>query len=286
MKQTLKRLLPVAVSRRLRRLGRLRWVTKLGLVRAYSCDYLKNPWVAAKFVFTDPEVESHSFELTNENELCEFLARMLDVPINRVQMVLQEAKSDSILNRNRGFSLYRKRRPPVGRRLSWYIIARITRPKFVVETGIYDGLGSETLLRALQINASEGFPGILTSFDMFQDSGDAVHPSLRPNWRRVLGMTQDTLESALSKEAVDLFVRDTPPIPELIAFELKAAVTRSGSTLVVIDSSGDFATEQLLSLKSSHGLDGKVQTFIDRPLRHVQSENRQSYAVLRRKGGV
>lgn len=285
MRQTLKRLLPVTVSRRLRRLGRLRWVTKFRLVRAYGCGYLKKPWVATRFILLDPEVESHSFELTNEDELCEFLARLLEEPLDRVRAVLLEAKSDSILNRDRGFSLYRKRRPPLGRRLSWYIVARITRPKFAVETGIYDGLGSEALLRALQLNESEGFPGTLTSFDMFADSGDAVHPSLRSGWRRVLGMTQDTLAPALSGKTVDLFIRDTPPIAELVKYELCTAVRHADTQLVVIDSTGDFATEELRSLRCLHGLDGEVQSFSDRPLHHVMSENRQSYAVLRGKVG-
>ena len=43
------------------------------------------------------------------------------------------------------------------RRIGWYIIARILKPKIIVETGLDKGLGSVILAEALIKNKSEGF---------------------------------------------------------------------------------------------------------------------------------
>jgi hypothetical protein len=280
VKALLKRTLPVCVSRRLRRLGRLRWVTKYRLLRGYGCDPRAEPLVAARFVLADPEVESHSFELANEAELCAFLSRFLGADPARVAAAVAEAKADPVLARDRGFMLSLKRRPPLGRRLSWFVVARLTRPRLVVETGIHDGLGSEALLRALQLNALDGHPGRLVSFDVFADTGWAVAGELRPGWDRVIGSTYDVLEPTLAGRRVDLFVRDTPPAPEHVRFELAAAARHAGRRLVLIDSAGGGAMPVMAGLCRGAGVEGTAEVFVERPLNHVLRENHQAYAVL------
>jgi hypothetical protein len=38
----------------------------------------------------------------------------------------------------------------LGRRIGWYAFARATKPKLVVETGVHQGIGAVTLIRALE----------------------------------------------------------------------------------------------------------------------------------------
>lgn len=279
MKTVLKRLLPVRISRQLRRLGRLRWMTKYQLLRAYGCNPQSVPMIAAKFVLLDPEVESHSFEIANEAELCLFLCRFFGFDAARVEAVLTEAKADPVLSRDRGFSLSRKRHPPLGRRLAWFIIARLKKPRLIVETGIYDGLGSEVLLRALQLNALEGRPGRLISFDIFADSGRAVAGELRGEWQRMIGSTFEILEPTLRGQRVDLFIRDTPPAMDHIRFEINVAIQNAGDSLTVIDSGGEGAAPVLREHCRLGAECSRVEVFTERTLHHVQPENRQAYAI-------
>lgn len=279
MKAILKRTLPASWNRRLRRLGRLRWLTKARLLRSYGFDPRADPLLAASFVLLDPEVESHSYELANEEEMARFLAALLRVGPEVVRPYLAEARSDPVLGRDRGWRLSIKRRTPLGRRLAWYAIARVTKPRVVVETGIHDGLGSEALLRALERNAAEGSPGQLISFDLYDDTGWAVAPALRPGWQRVIGSTYDVLAPALAGRAVDLFIRDTPPIDALVRHELGVAMRHAAPTMIVVDSSGEGAIalrEICRDLPPTRR--GEIHVFADRPLNHVLRQNPHAYA--------
>lgn len=279
MKELLKRTLPTAWRRRLRRLGRLRWMTKYGLLKAYDFKPWSDPFLAARFVLWDPEVESHSYELENEQDLVTFLANLLKVNDSLVSGYLSEAKSDPVLLRDRGFRLSIKRRTPLGRRTAWYLITRITKPRLVVETGIHDGLGSETVLRALQRNAEEGSEGQLISFDIYADTGWAIAPSLKVRWRQVIGSTFDALEPALRGRQVDFFIRDTPPSERNVRFELGIALRHAADKLIVVDSAGEGA----IVLREICGrLGGTCDVFVDLPRRHVLRANPHAYARFER----
>lgn len=275
VKSFLKRHLPPSWLRRLRRLGRFRWITKYRLLSAYGFPLKDDPLLAARFVLTDPEVESHSYELANEHELVVFLADLLQADRCAVAAYVAEATSDPVLLRNRGWRLSIKRRTPLGRRTAWYVIARVIKPRLVVETGIHDGLGSEALLRALERNALEGHEGELMSIDIHKDTGWAVAPHLKGRWKQVIGSTFDLLESMLEGRAVDLFIRDTPPSDRNVRFELDVALRHAAQTLTIVDSAGEGA---IVLRELCRRVGGTTQVFIDRPLRHVLRANPHAYA--------
>ena len=60
---------------------------------------------------------------------------------------------------------------PFGRRLGWYAIARATKPKVIVETGVERGHGSVLLCSAILHNAIEGFPGRYFGTDIDPSAG-------------------------------------------------------------------------------------------------------------------
>jgi predicted O-methyltransferase YrrM len=98
---------------------------------------------------------------------------------------------------------------PYGRRLGWYAIARATKPRTIVETGVHDGLGSTVLLRALERNAAEGRPGSLISFDPVPSAGWLIPSSLRVQHQLVEGPAPDLFTAVLRDRQVDMFIHDS-----------------------------------------------------------------------------
>jgi hypothetical protein len=218
---------------RLHRLGRFRWGTKYKLMRTYKTDASLSSRL--RYLLFDPEIESFSFDIENEAEVVAGLAAALGRPAVELASYVEEVRRDPELTRWRPTMRHRL---PIGNRLSWYLIARAEKPRVVVETGIYQGLGSLTLLRALQRNAEDGHPGELMSFDALADAGALVRPHLRERWRRVIGHTGETLPAALEGREVGLMFQDTPHTEENQRFEFGAVLDHASERLLLFDSSG------------------------------------------------
>ena len=128
------------------------------------------------YVLLDPEPDNFTYELDNEQELADWVARVSGREAAEVDVVLAEARGDRVLtDRLRAATAGRwwwsKPQPPFGKRLAWYALARLLKPALIVETGVHDGLGSLLLLRALERNALEGASGRLVSFDVNPAAG-------------------------------------------------------------------------------------------------------------------
>jgi hypothetical protein len=224
-------------------------------------------------------VESFSYDLANADELAAFLAPILDIDQAQAARWIDEARSDPILTRDRGFHWSSKRRQPLGNRTLWYVVIRATKPMLVVEAGVHEGLGSEMILVALRHNAAEGFPGKLVSFDIFQDTGWQVAPELRDNWEFVLESTLTGMERALRGREVDLFIHETPHTDEFITHEATVAARHAGERLIVIDTSGHTCG----ALRQITGACGaSCDFFLDHPHDHIVRSNGTNVAVFDR----
>lgn len=239
---------------RTHRLARLRWWTKYRVARTSRADI---GWRArAAYVLFDPEIESYSYELDNEAEAIAALAVALGRPAQELSAYAAETRTDPELNellrRHLRWRLDTKRRPPLGNRLAWYVIVRARKPRLIVETGIYLGLGSLALLRALERNAEEGNPGELISFDTILSAGSMVRAPMRRHWRRIIGTTQDMLLPALEGRSVDMLFQDTPHTEENQRFEFTAALMHAAQRLLLLDASGGTAPT-LRAICAEHG---------------------------------
>ncbi len=261
---------------RLHRLGRFRWLTKYRLMRGYQADVTLGGRI--RYVLLDPEIESFSFDVENEAEMVAGLAAALGRPAVELASYVEEVRDDPELSRWRWTM---KRRLPIGNRLPWYLIARAEKPRVVVETGIYQGLGSLTLLRALARNAEEGHPGELISFDEVADAGALVGPHLREGWHRVIGSTRETLPGALEGRQVDLMFQDTPHTMENQSFEFGAILERAAPRLLLFDCSGGESPTLHSVAKERRGFYHAV------PLRsrdHIYPGSAVTFAVFDRRG--
>jgi Methyltransferase domain len=219
-------------------LSRLRWVTKYRLLRKEGVSVRRN----LGYVLLDPEVGSFTFRVANVRDVLEAIAEVTGVGFSELEGFAREAESDPELGdrlaRRLRWRFAVKHRPALGRRLGWYVLVRAVRPGLVCETGIYHGLGSLAILRALERNAAEGSPGELLSFDASAEAGSIVDRAHYPNWRTVVGMTSDTLEAAVMGRSVGVMIQDTAHTFENQSREFGVALRHADPRLVLVDEGG------------------------------------------------
>ncbi|HWJ51356.1 MAG TPA: class I SAM-dependent methyltransferase [Solirubrobacteraceae bacterium] len=265
IKSWLKRLSP-SLQNRLRRFSRLRWLEKARLTRYYQVSFRARPWQVAKYVLWAPDVGDFSYELDNEAELVSFLASALALEPTQVKGYLDEIHTAPEVTHDLAATVRRrpdmKRRPGLGHRVAWYVVARAIKPQLVVETGIKHGLGALVLLVALERNAREGSDGRLISFDPDPESGWVVPEAMRRSWRPVFATSFDAFDEQLAGEQIDLFICDTPPDTELEDFEMHAALRHAAPGIVLIAGNGD-RTTVLPDLAAERG--GDYRFFTERP---------------------
>lgn len=267
--------LPAPIARPLQRgfdaaaphIGRIRWIHKTRLLRAYDPRFWRHPGVAARYVLLDPEIDNFTYDLANRDELVAFLAAATGASATEVGALLAEADADPLLQQPAPLRrrLDRKRRPRYGRRLGWYVLVRLQRPAVVVETGIHDGLGSLLLLRALERNAQEGHPGELLSFDIDPSTGWLVDERHRGRWTRTIGSTYDVLESVIGDRRVGMLIHDSDHTYECERFEFGVGLAHRTHPLTLV-SDNAHATSALRDLCTEHGWEYRY--FGERPADH------------------
>jgi len=94
-----------------------------------------------------------------------------------------------------------------GRRLGWYAIARIIKPKVIIETGVDLGIGSCVLSSALLMNKSEGFEGQYIGTEINIQAGKLYQSPYNSVGRIIYGDSIETLNQIESK--IDLFINDS-----------------------------------------------------------------------------
>ncbi|MEI1305755.1 class I SAM-dependent methyltransferase [Rhizobium aouanii] len=94
-----------------------------------------------------------------------------------------------------------------GRRLGWYAIARVKKPKVLIETGVDHGVGSCVLASALLRNAAEGHPGRYYGTEIRPEAGALFTGEYATVGRILYG---DSIQSLTTfAEPIDMFVNDS-----------------------------------------------------------------------------
>jgi predicted O-methyltransferase YrrM len=248
-----------------RSLRRVRWVHKARAVRR-SGHHIRRHW---QFVLVSPEPDNYTYRIKNEGELAAWAAAVAWCDEAAARALVQEPSHDVELDQRLRSAtadhwLWTKRSPPFGKRLGWYALARALRPRRVIEIGAHDGLGSLLLLRALELNQLEGFPGMLVSFDVNPAAGWLVGE--HPQWQLRIQSSDEGLPEVLSPTApVDMLVYDGWHTFEAEYADLRVAADHlsSGGVLVSDDAQ---VTRALVRLCEERGFD--YAEFQEVPLDH------------------
>jgi Methyltransferase domain len=248
-------------------LPRLRWWTKLRIVQNYGVKVRDRQTL--RYVFFDPELANFTYELANRDELAAFIANTFDLAPKQVEQYFREADEDPELDEGlrKRLSQRRDRKsvPLFGRRLGWYALARILKPRVIVETGIHDGLGSVLLLRALDRNAADCPDGRLISVDVNPQSGWLVSERLRERWTPVFGSTFAVLEAAVAGFEIGMIVHDSVHTYECERFEFATALAHAAPTIALV-SDNAHATSALRDVCAEIGIEYRF--FRERPSDH------------------
>jgi Methyltransferase domain len=282
VKDGLKRRLP-AVRAAWRRLSRLRWAAKYHVIR-YSGRRLLDP-LSLRYVLTDPEVESHTYEIANRDELVAFCVDAFGLDEELVRRLMDEAERDpeltTLLRRRTRFAFDLKTEPPLGQRLVWWVLVRARKPALIVETGVYEGLGSLVLLTATERNAAEGGPDArVIGIDSDPRAGRLVPNHLKHRWERVVGLSTDVMEDAIGDRLVDVLVHDTLHTREIQEHEFGVALRHAAAALTIVEGSGG-QVDVLGRLCDEHRT--RLWHFTPVPVRHPYRPAGVDVATFRRE---
>ena len=160
---------------------------------------------------------------------------------------LTEAQNDVISKYGNEFDIKTKSYSLSGYHRALYIMTRILKPEIVIETGVFEGHSSLSILLALEGNSK----GHLYSIDLpspklppGKEPGWIVPEHLRKRWDLRLGKSSELLPGLLEEiKEVDIFLHDSEHSHENMYWEYKTAwdYMRKGGLLLSHDISQNAA---------------------------------------------
>lgn len=253
-----------------RAVHRLRiFLRRAAYVGRYESDELK---AAVRWLFASREQANFTYDLAAPNKLylAELLAVVLGEPAELIRSYIRELDEDlqlraAVVSRASEHAVDQ----PIdvsakfGRRLGWYAIARVTKPKVIVETGVDKGLGAMALCAALRRNAAEGAPGRYFGTDILPSAGLLLAPPYSDFGRILYG---DSLESLTAlPERIDLFVNDSDHSADYEAREYEAIAGKLSPGAIILGDNAH-ATTALAEFSRKRGR--RFAFFKEQPVDH------------------
>lgn len=173
-----------------------------------------------KSVFFSHEVCNYSYHNTeiSTHRLAALLANLEGAACEEVLRYCGEVGNDGAIG-----EIYRNARSKeevlrnltddelrIGRRLLYFCLVRILKPRCVFEAGTAHGIGSLIILHALKLNENEGYSGQLITADVNPSAGKLIK-HLPADYRRLLDFRIGRSETVLANSAseIDVFFHDT-----------------------------------------------------------------------------
>jgi predicted O-methyltransferase YrrM len=226
----------------------------------------------AKWVFSSREETNFTFDLTPVN--LEYLAHILSVVGKTTPAIakqyIDELSFDEELKGyidlqifNSAYKSISDRQVRYAKRIGWYALARIMKPKIIVETGIDKGLGSVVLCHALMKNSADGYPGRFIGTDINPDAGWMMKKPYSDYGEIRYG---DSIETLLKMpETIDLFINDSDHSASYEAREYEAITEKLSKTAIII---GDNAHDNIKLAEYSKKRGRSFLFFKEEPYNH------------------
>jgi predicted O-methyltransferase YrrM len=264
------------------RVAPARLAYRLALIALHRRMAAARPRDAAWYVLHSRELTNFTYELRNEGELATLVAGPLGSDEKQAARYLQELREDTELieRLDRGLRSDPRRDgvARLGKRRALYATVRMARPRVVVETGLYDGLATAVLLRALQRNEAEGDPGRLLGFDLEEASAWLVWDELgRGRFERHIGDAVELMPRALDGQNIDFLVHDTDKVAESERAELELAIEH-GTEPLILYTDDDSVTGTLREICAERG--GRGEFIWEQPERHFWRGNLLGLCVV------
>jgi predicted O-methyltransferase YrrM len=215
--------------------------------------------------------ENHNFtyDLTHINKqyLASLLAATTETEFETVQRYIHELEQDLTLRthvlKSSEVIQNADRTVLFGRRMGWYVLTRILKPRLTVETGVEKGLGACVLTSALKRNAAEGFPGKYIGTDINPRAGGLFKQPYSEFGEILYGDSITSLKTI--DEKIDLFINDSDHSAEYEAAEYETIKERLSEQAVILGDNSH-TTDKLLEFSIRN--DRHFVFFQEQPERH------------------
>jgi len=201
--------------------------------------YRRNLQLMNEWVPRDTEVSNFYYDLTalNRRHLAGLIGTLTAVPADQVEPLFRELDEDEDLREHLARGVVELGFPKdvrflFGRRIGWYAMVRLTKPRVVIETGVDHGLGSCVLCAALMKNAKEGHPGRYYGTEIRREAGRLLHGPYRQVGEVLYGDSIATLGEFT--EQIDLFVNDSDHSAEYEYQEYQTVAGKFGPRAVIL----------------------------------------------------
>lgn len=197
------------------------------LKRVWILNFIRRIYFASRYFnykylqilrwgFKSKEDTNYTYNLKPENilYLASTISAITGTDIESILAYINEAEQDEHLKnhiitytKTSSFKNIVDMEVRFGRRLGWYAIARIIKPKVIVETGVDKGLGAVLLCSALLRNKEEGFDGKYYGTEINPHAGYLLDGIYKEAGEILYG---DSIESLSKMNAnIDLFINDS-----------------------------------------------------------------------------
>jgi predicted O-methyltransferase YrrM len=213
------------------------------------------------WAFRSREVTNFTYDLTDDSLL--YLAHTICVvtgaSLSTVQSYILEAREDAALKETItkavADSKYRFVSDPrceFGRRLGWYALARILKPRVIIETGVDKGLGAILLCAALLKNRAEGVDGTYYGTDLNPEAGWLLRPPYSRVGKLLFG---DSIQSLVRfPDKIDLFINDSDHSADYEYREYLTVAEKLSETAIVLGDNSH-VTPTLAKFAEERGMD-------------------------------
>jgi predicted O-methyltransferase YrrM len=180
--------------------------------------------IAKSWSYKKTEFSNYYYSLTprNRKDLAFLISHICHEPLKNVEDYFFEIENDNLVKEI--LIRFRDKHPElrdstmeIGRRIGWYALIRIRKPKFVVETGVHHGVGALVINSALHRNRKEGYHGEYLGTDINPNSGELIIHPFNEQCSVVIDDSIATLQSLVIP--IDLFINDSDHSAEYEAAE-------------------------------------------------------------------
>lgn len=229
---------------------KLRWLKELPVYRflaiprriLFSAKYLLADvpnW--AKWIFASREESNFTYDLEDDNllYLAHTLAFATGKSVQEARTYIEELRNDEQLGaqllssmRASAFRSVSDNRIGYARRLGWYALVRLIKPKVVIETGVDKGLGAMVLCAALLRNTQDGSPGRYYGTDIVPTAGWLLTAPYSSVGEILYG---DSIESLTKLDAqIDLFINDSDHSADYEAREYETILPKLAKDGIIV----------------------------------------------------
>lgn len=228
------------IKKNFRSIKAYRFLSRLKYALSY---YLKPLAQIVRWANKDTEDHNFLYRITNLNTLylVHFIASTFSISLEKSQFYIDEILKDEeftsdLKSQMRLLTGKKDVFPFLGRRIGWYAVVRILKPKVIFESGVFEGLGAAVVIAAIKRNQSEGFPAEYIGTDITPGSGALISLEDLDFARVIIGDTSLVLEQLDIQ--IDLFISDGNHASEFEWLELDALNNKlSKNSCVISDNS-------------------------------------------------